>query len=77
MSVTGATYRRRRPPLFIRSLLSAALFGIGGPAPTLDTWYQAFLNRAMPVGGSWVKNTAGYRAAEAPAQCPDPVLPNR
>jgi hypothetical protein len=35
---------------------------LGGPAPTLDTWYNIFLNGDMPVGGSWVKNTAGYWA---------------
>ena len=35
---------------------------LGGPAPTLDTWYKLFLNGDMPVGGSWVKNTAGYWA---------------
>lgn len=35
---------------------------LGGPAPTLDTWYKIFLNGDMPVGGSWVKNTAGYWA---------------
>jgi len=35
---------------------------LAGPAPTLDTWYKAFLNGGMPVGGSWAKNTAGYWA---------------
>jgi len=35
---------------------------LAGPAPTLDTWYKIFLNGDMPVGGSWVNNTAGYWA---------------
>jgi hypothetical protein len=35
---------------------------LGGPAPKPDTWYKIFLNGDMPVGGSWVRNTAGYWA---------------
>ena len=37
--------------------------GVYGPAmPTVDTWLELFLSENFPIGGSWAKNTAGYRA---------------
>ena len=36
---------------------------IGPGMPSVDFWFKLFVEERFPLGGSWVKNTAGYWAA--------------